>query len=81
VIEHTYGFATEISHELMEECVEDIDGDKLDSVLCAIQAAWSFRHSRMGMPEFSLSCLNKQIQLEGWIADPYVLQRYEDGES
>ncbi|MDA9934377.1 DUF429 domain-containing protein [Rubripirellula sp.] len=81
VIEHTYGFAIDISDDLAKECVEDINGDKIDSVLCAIQAAWAYRQPRMGMPEFSLDVLQEQVNLEGWIADPYVEKRYKDGES
>lgn len=81
VIQDTYGFSTEISDVLAQECVDDMDGDKIDSVLCAIQAAWAYRQPRMGMPGFSLGCLRDQVCLEGWIADPYVQQRYEDGAS
>jgi len=80
-VEQHYGFKISISEHLAKECVEDIDGDKIDSVLCAIQAAWAYRHPNDGMPQFSMEVLQNQVRLEGWIADPYVLQRFEDGES
>jgi hypothetical protein len=50
-------------------CVSDNAGDKLDSILCAVQAAWaSLNH--WGLPDFSLPCLRDTVALEGWIADP-----------
>ena len=46
---------------------EDPTGDQLDSLLCAIQAAWAYSQgpNKFGMPSDTDS-------LEGWIADPYV---------
>lgn len=55
-------------------CVGDHSGDRLDSVLCAVQAAWASRHG-YGIPELSISCFRSTIALEGWIADP-ALQRH-----
>jgi hypothetical protein len=81
-VEHKYGFRISISKYWADKCIEeDIDGDKIDSVLCAIQAAWAHRHPDKGMPKFGLNILQEQIRLEGWIADPYVFQRFKDGES
>ncbi|HTC05506.1 MAG TPA: DUF429 domain-containing protein [Xanthobacteraceae bacterium] len=51
-----------------ESLAEDPTGDQLDALLCAIQAAWSWsqREKAFGAPsDFD--------QLEGWIADPYLL--------
>ena len=48
--------------------VDDATGDSLDSVLCAIQAAWSYLqdNEKFGIP--------KDVdKLEGWIADPMFL--------
>lgn len=55
-----------------DRCVNDPKGDLLDSVLCAVQAAWSFnnRESNWGIPTFKNDVLQKQVALEGWIADP-----------
>ena len=43
----------------------DTNGDKLDAVLCAIQAAWAWknRNNKFGEPNFV-------DEAEGWIADP-----------
>jgi hypothetical protein len=79
-VQEQYGFEITLSEDLKNECVEDIDGDKIDSVLCAIQAAWACRHPNKGMPEFGLHVLRDRVRLEGWIADPYVLQRFQDGD-
>ena len=45
--------------------VDDPTGDALDTLLCAIQAAWTWtlRQGNFGMPE-------NMDPLEGWIADP-----------
>jgi hypothetical protein len=51
---------------------DDPGGDHLDALLCAIQAAWAWtrRNEGFGLPE--------QIDpLEGWIADPVVLDAVE----
>ena len=47
--------------------VDDASGDRLDALLCAIQAAWGWRmrHKNFGFPpEFDA--------LEGWIPDPWL---------
>jgi hypothetical protein len=76
-----YGFRLAFSPTLADKCLDDTDGDKLDSVLSAVQAAWALNAPNQGMPGFSLKVLIDQIQLEGWIADPFVLQRLADGDS
>jgi hypothetical protein len=58
-----YGIAVEAPAEL----AEDPSGDRLDALLCAIQAAWVWtrRDHGFGLPEHVDS-------LEAWIADPHV---------
>ena len=52
---------------------EDASGDKLDAVLCAIQAAWAWkkRDRRYGRP-------HSADKLEGWIADPVTCRAMDD---
>lgn len=45
------------------------DGDALDALLCAVQAAWAFRHV-LPQPER----LARFDPLEGWIADPALFR-------
>ncbi|HKJ07913.1 MAG TPA: DUF429 domain-containing protein [Gammaproteobacteria bacterium] len=50
---------------LIDELVGDREGDGLDAVICALQAAWGYRSTggRLGMP-----CAMRAS--EGWIVDP-----------
>jgi hypothetical protein len=61
----SYGFCINLSSSVVIDCEEDSNGDTLDSVLCAVQAAWAYlqRKRNYGIP---LDC----NRLEGWIADP-----------
>jgi hypothetical protein len=56
-----YGFPVHASVDL----VDDPTGDRLDALLCAVQAAWAWlrRNEGYGAP-------NGVDPLEGWIADP-----------
>ncbi len=66
-------------------CIVDELGDKLDSVLSAVQAGWSYlseqqearksssRKHRYGVPQFGVSALRQIVELEGWIVDPLLL--------
>jgi hypothetical protein len=58
-----YGIAVEAPPDL----AEDPSGDRLDALLCAIQAAWAWtqREKGFGLPD-------GVDPLEGWIADPHV---------
>lgn len=58
-----YGFAV----SGIDALTEDPTGDRLDAVLCAVQAAWAWRQrdSGYGAPQ-------NVDPLEGWIADPSV---------
>lgn len=60
-----YGMSVEFKDGTVDVAVRDPSGDKLDSILCAIQAAWAFskRNDRYGIP--------RDVDLvEGWIVDP-----------
>lgn len=63
-----YGFTVDMTDETANQCVEDFTGDLLDSVLCAVQAAWAYgmRHRNYGVPHHA-------HPLEGWICDPSTI--------
>lgn len=62
----TYGCTVEITHTDARALVADAGADGLDAVLAALQAAWSARSPRYGLPA-------RFDRLEGWIADPETL--------
>ena len=68
--EISYGFCISLISSVVKECKEDSKGDRLDAVLCAVQAAWAYlqRNRNYGIP---LDC----DRLEGWIADPSLQDR------
>lgn len=68
----TYGVRVEMSTGDKDICINDSSGDFLDSVLCAIQAAWGYsrRDCCYGIPK-------KANILEGWICDPEALEGTE----
>ena len=54
------GLRLKLSHAQRDELVADGTGDKLDAVLCLVQAAWASQQPRSGLP--------KELDaLEGWI--------------
>jgi len=58
------------------DCIADQKADTLDSILCAVQAAWSYglREEGYGIPRFGHhDLLRQQVALEGWIVDPAML--------
>jgi hypothetical protein len=59
-----YGIQLDLSAELSEELVSDPMGDRLDAVLCAIQAAWAY-HQRANN-----YTIPPGHELEGCIVDP-----------
>ncbi|MFN3652103.1 MAG: DUF429 domain-containing protein [Armatimonadota bacterium] len=63
--ERAYGFRVAMLPGMAESLVEDGTADRLDSLLCAVQAAWAYtrRDCGWGIPRDADS-------LEGWIADP-----------
>jgi hypothetical protein len=67
-LEAAYGFTVELDADWKERFIEEPGADALDSLLCAVQAAWSYtrRDRDYGIPEECDS-------LEGWILDPALL--------
>jgi hypothetical protein len=68
VLRKVYGFAVEMDDYWRGEFVSDSSADGLDSLLCAIQAAWAYarRDENYGVPP---ECDPN----EGWILDPALL--------
>ncbi|MGP0564829.1 MULTISPECIES: DUF429 domain-containing protein [unclassified Nitrospina] len=63
-----YGFRVQMNDDMCDSLIQNYTGDRLDAVLCAIQAAWA---GRQGKPRFGIKTGNRTvIQSEGWIADP-----------
>ena len=58
-----YGLNLELGDVLAAFLLDDVTGDALDAVLCAVQAAWAAGEENYGIPE-------GVDRLEGWIADP-----------
>lgn len=55
------GVRLRVTHAQRDALVADASGDRLDAVLCMLQAAWAAQQSRYGMPA-------EIDPLEGWIA-------------
>ncbi|MDQ4105665.1 MAG: DUF429 domain-containing protein [Actinomycetota bacterium] len=64
-----YGFTVALDDAWRERLVREPAADTLDSLLCAVQAAWAYarRDLDYGVPE---ECDPD----EGWILDPYLLE-------
>jgi predicted RNase H-like nuclease len=54
------GLRLKLTHAQRESLVDDASGDRLDAVLCMVQAAWA-----AGQPNFGLPASHDL--LEGWI--------------
>jgi hypothetical protein len=54
------GLRIRLSHALRETLIDDAMGDRLDAVLCLVQAAWASLHPDYGLP-------SDADPLEGWI--------------
>jgi hypothetical protein len=67
-----YGFTVAMEDSWERHFVDDVSADALDSLLCAVQAAWAYtkRDENYGVPE---ECDPN----EGWILDPYLLEEPE----
>jgi hypothetical protein len=67
-LREVYGFAVEMDTRWRDEFVSDPSADALDSLLCAVQAAWAYerRDEGYGVPP---ECAPD----EGWILDPALL--------
>ena len=59
------GIRVAMSHAQRDALTADASGDRLDALLCLVQAAWASRQSNHGLPE-------EVDAVEGWIvsADP-----------
>jgi hypothetical protein len=71
-LRETYGFAVKMDDLHVRHMVEDAKGDFLDSLICAVQAAWAWsrHHENYGLPgpdEVDPDVL----AFEGWIFDPH----------
>lgn len=68
---NAYGLTLDVG-DFGEPCVNDPKSDVLDSVLCAVQAAWAHtqRTANFGIPSIEDELLKKTLILEGWIVDP-----------
>jgi len=62
-IGNPFGFALNASPRMLNSLVRDATGDRLDAVLCALQAAWAWQRRARG---FGLPPVIDPI--EGWIA-------------
>jgi hypothetical protein len=71
-----YGFSVKLNDVQAQRCIEEPGADVLDSVLCAVQAAWAYenREENYGIPA---EC----DPLEGWITDPEMreISLFEQG--
>ncbi len=61
---HALSLKVDIPRDQRDSLIDDGSADRLDAVLCAVEAAWALReheagHSRYGLPDFD--------PLEGWI--------------
>jgi hypothetical protein len=63
-LSRSYGLDVTMAPALREQALEDDMGDVIDSLLCAMQAAWAYtkRHAGWGAPA--------GVTAEGWIVDP-----------
>ncbi len=69
-LKEAYGFTVTMDGSWREEFVRDPAADALDSLLCAVQAAWAYteRDEGYGVPP---ECDRN----EGWIVDPHLLEK------
>jgi hypothetical protein len=73
---NTYGMTVTFEKgTVRDECMADHAGDKLDSVLCGLQAAWAYAKNG-GVPEFRSSVMKDTVAIEGWIADPSLYDHF-----
>lgn len=68
--EQFYGVRLNVGSEHPQSMVDDGTGDRLDAVLCAIQAGWAYlnTHRNYGIP----SDVDAD---EGWIVDPMIFEK------
>jgi Protein of unknown function (DUF429) len=70
ILRKAYGFTVEMEGSWKKELVRDPAADTLDSLLCAVQAAWAYtkKDENYGVPP---ECDPD----EGWIVDPHLLEK------
>ena len=68
-LKREYGFTVAMEGLWERHFIDDVSADALDSLLCAVQAAWAYtqRDENYGVPK---ECYPN----EGWILDPYLLE-------
>jgi hypothetical protein len=64
-LRHRYGVVVALDPPVVERLVEEHPADRLDALLCAVQAAWASQRTDRGIPRHA-------DPLEGWIADPVL---------
>lgn len=64
-----YGLDVNLSGRQAQLLIDDPSADRLDAVLCAVQAGWAYVHQTKayGIPDVADS-------LEGWIVDPKTIE-------
>ena len=67
-LEEAYGFVVEMDGSWRERFAREPAADALDSLLCAVQAAWAYtkKEEGWGVP-------SECDRDEGWIVDPHLL--------
>ncbi|MBX3609281.1 MAG: DUF429 domain-containing protein [Hydrogenophaga sp.] len=60
----TSGLRLRLSHAQRDDLADDASGDRLDAVLCLLQAAWALHQHESGHPLWGLPAFDP---LEGWI--------------
>lgn len=58
------GLRLKLSHAQRDDLADDPSGDRLDAVLCLLQAAWALHRHQQGHPCYGLPSFDP---LEGWI--------------
>lgn len=58
------GLRLKLSHAQRDILADDASGDRLDAVLCLLQAAWALQQHQVGHPRWGLPAFDP---LEGWI--------------
>jgi hypothetical protein len=58
------GLRLKLSHAQRDALADDASGDRLDAVLCMLQAAWALQQHQQGAPRYGLPEFDP---LEGWI--------------
>ncbi|GCE03819.1 hypothetical protein KDAU_11480 [Dictyobacter aurantiacus] len=66
-----YGMRIDLTEDMRQRLIDDPRADQLDSVLCAIQAAWAYqqRSQNYGIPP--------GFEADGWIVDPLLLHLHK----